>query len=139
MWLIIAFLATIIGGALLLAGFALVAGIYYGESRARARWIVAARRAEVRIQRELSLWQNKTLERSGAGPLIRQPNPEQPQPKRRIVSPSTVISDMREKEQQYGDPNFKPPVGTIPIPVPDAIKSDFLKDAATAAHTNTSH
>lgn len=120
---ILAILGIAAIGVLLLA-----AGQMYGENRAKGRWIIEARRREHRLTRTAELWQSKTLERSGLGPLHPRSVPttsDTQKPGRRFVSASEAVNEMK-KEASTG----------IPLrheKVPPATAQEFLKDAAPAA------
>lgn len=132
--IILAILLLISALALVCIGLAGVAGLWYGESRSRARWIVQQRRELVRSERSTRQWQDKFLVLKGAGPLLQTLTPQSTSVRtnKRFITRTQVINDLREKVE--GRVGTAPAVSQRPTGVPEPIAQEFLKDAASAVN-----
>ncbi len=125
LYLAIGLAVLLVAASLVAIAAVFAAGWLHGQQRMQNKQAVESKRRERRLQRTVELWQGKALERSGIGPLKRQPLPtnHDPRPARRFVTASEAVSEM-VKEDRFGTP---PKSSTRQVP--PAISDEFLKDA----------
>jgi hypothetical protein len=129
LYLAIATVAVLfVAGVIAVTVLLLAAGTLYGENKAKGRSIVDARRREHRSSRELRLWQEKVLERTGAGTLTRRVYKENPdKPARRFVAPSQAVNELK---QEHSGLKQVPPARKETVPT--SIKEEFLEEAGAS-------
>ncbi len=133
----ITLIITLVIGCLLLCGIAGAYAGYYrglaaGAAEGYAKFAVEQKRQNKRLSFDLHLWQNKFVQRTGAGSLTGERYirpPENQQPKRIIESPREANARTREKME-----NPLPPTPlAVPEKVPRKVADEFLKNAAAFA------
>ena len=96
----------------------ILASIYasylYGLNQMKSRWLVEAKRRNKTLVYERNLWQNAYVRAKGGELKPKPPREPSDAKQKRIVAPSEVISELKEK-----------PATTVP----KAIETKFLEDA----------
>lgn len=135
LYLLIATVSALIASSLIAIAALFAAGYLYGQQKIMNKMAVEAKRVNARLTRDLTTWQSKLLEQSGAGPLHRRVfnDDTATPPKYRIVAPSRAISELKV-EQQTGIKQVPKPKETVPV----TIATEFLQDAGASlsAHSN---